>query len=395
MAPSDTDRPPQTGWRKFAVVLGIMALMLLLSAAENYASQLVTSKPVPWTLALRRAGEEWGLWAVICLGVLAFCDRFPFDLGRVRRSVLIHGPVSVITALLDLTLLAWILHGQRAIDGMVFLFPVVFQKLLIHYLVLGMVFYWVIVLAHTGWLYYQRLRDRERQAAALTTELVQARLDALRMQLNPHFLFNTLHTISALIHEQPATADRMVVRLSELLRQTLDRADVHEVPLRQELAFLEGYLDIEKTRFRERLTVDLRIEPAALDCAVPFLLLQPLVENAIRHGIEPREANGRIEITARRAGGQLELSVSDNGPGLTEPAADRAREGVGLSNTRSRLAHLYGGEQGLELASAPGGGLRVNLRLPCRPCARSSVVARDRAKTADPAAVAPAPVATP
>lgn len=394
MAVPDSDRPPQTCWRKFAVVLGIMALMLLLSAAENYASQLVTSKPVPWTLALRRAGEEWGLWAVICLAVLAFCDRFPFDLGRVKRSVMIHGPASVLTALLDLTLLAGILHGQRAIDGTVFLFPVIFQKLLIHYLVLGMVFYWVIVLAHTGWLYYQRLRDRERQAAALTTELVQARLDALRMQLNPHFLFNTLHTISALIHEQPATADRMVVRLSELLRQTLDRADVHEVPLRQELAFLEGYLDIEKTRFRERLTVDLRIDPAALDCAVPFLLLQPLVENAIRHGIEPREANGRIEITARRAEGQLELSVSDNGPGLPETAADRAREGVGLSNTRSRLAHLYGNQQELALASAPGGGLRVNLRVPCRPAVRPLAAATLTANLTEPRPAAPA-VATP
>jgi two-component sensor histidine kinase len=369
-------RPARAGWRTFVVVLGIMTLMMLLSAAENYASQLVTSTPVPWTLALRRAVEEWGLWTIIALGVLAFCDRHPFDLGNLRRGLLIHGPASLVVALVDLTLLAWILHGQRSVDGTVFLFPVVFKKLLIHYLVLGMVFYWVIVLAHTGWLYYRRFRERERQATALSVELVQARLDALRMQLNPHFLFNTLHTISALIHEQPATADRMVVRLSDLLRQTLDQAQTQEVPLRQELAFLDGFLDIEKTRFQERLTVVVNVEPGLDEVLVPFLLLQPLVENAIRHGIEPLEAGGRIEITARRIAGQLELAVTDNGPGVPETPAARSREGVGLTNVRSRAAHLYGRDHQFSLTPAPGGGSRACLRLPCRTSGQAKATVR-------------------
>src|SRR5262249_2814360 len=151
---------------------------------------------------------------------------------------------------------------------------------------------WVIVFGHLFWSYYHRFREGEMQTAKLQRELVEARLEALRMQLNPHFLFNTLHAISALIHEQPDAADRMVARLSDLLRLTLDPSKPQEVPLSEEMAFLQGYLEIEQTRFSERLHVTKDIETGTESALVPFLLLQPLVENAIRHGIEPREERG-------------------------------------------------------------------------------------------------------
>jgi len=222
------------------------------------------------------------------------------------------------------------------------------------------------VLAHQSWLYYQRSRERERQASALATELVRTRLEVLRMQLNPHFLFNTLHTITALIHERPEDADRIVARLSELLRVSLEQTDTLEVPLRQELSFLDRYLEIEQTRFQERLAVERQIESGLDNVLVPSLILQPLVENAIRHGVEPREDAGRVKIAARRLDGMLELKVSDNGPGLPEAEPAPRREGVGLSNTRSRLSHLYGANHRFELTPASGGGLEARLLIPCR-----------------------------
>src|SRR5438094_89915 len=251
-------------------------------------------------------------------------------------------------------------------DGTTFEFRSVFRKLVLFYCNVPLVIYWVIVMAHQGWHYYQRSRERELQASALATELVRTRLEVLRMQLNPHFLFNTLHAISALIHEQPDDADRIVARLSELLRVSLEQTDAQEVPLRQELAFLERYLEIEHTRFQDRLAVEMEVETGLDDGLVPSLILQPLVENAIRHGIEPREDTGRVKVTARRLEGMLELKVSDNGPGLPETEVALCREGVGLSNTRSRLAHLYGAKHQLELTPAAGGGLEVKLLLPCR-----------------------------
>jgi LytS/YehU family sensor histidine kinase len=199
---------------------------------------------------------------------------------------------------------------------------------------------------------------------------VEARLEALRMQLNPHFLFNTLHAISALIHDQPDAADRMVARLSDLLRLSLDPSKPQEVPLSEELAFLEGYLEIEQTRFSERLQVTKVIEAGTETALVPFLLLQPLVENAIRHGIEPREERGCLAITARRQNGRLELRVRDDGPGLAKK--DAKPQGIGLSNTRSRLQHLYGEQFTFELKDLVEGGLEAFISLPFRTHAKAS-----------------------
>lgn len=220
--------------------------------------------------------------------------------------------------------------------------------------------YWVIVSVAHALTFHRRSQERERKAIELEGRLSEAKLQSLRMQLHPHFLFNTLNAISTLVHKDPKAADEMIGNLSELLRATLDTAQ-QEVPLRQELAFLDRYLEIQQTRFGERLRVEKRIDAAALDARVPTLILQPLVENAIRHGIEPQSGAGVIGIHAGLGDGQLQLEVADNGRGLKA-----GTEGIGLANTRARLQALYGSAARLVLQSGADGGCSVQVRLPFR-----------------------------
>ena len=213
--------------------------------------------------------------------------------------------------------------------------------------------------------FHERAKVRERREAELEARLAKARLHALRMQLNPHFLFNTLNSIASLVHEQPQ-AEGMIEALSDLLRLTLSAPDRQEVTLREELHFLERYLLIEQMRFGERLCVEKQVDVAALDALVPILVLQPLVENAVRHGIEAQIAPGVIRVTAERAGEYLLLRVRDNGRGLTVSAKGQLQEGVGLSNTRSRLHELYAGQASLELKPGQPVGFEAEIRLPWR-----------------------------
>src|SRR5262249_1268645 len=213
--------------------------------------------------------------------------------------------------------------------------------------------------------FYERARVRELREAELESRLAQARLEALRMQLHPHFLFNTLNSIASLVHDQPQVAEEMIESLSELLRVTLNHSDRQEVTVREELEFLDGYLRIEQTRFGERLRVEQRIDPDVGDAMVPTLVLQPLVENAVRHGIEKQIAPGCISITIERAGANLRLRVNDNGRGC-QTARPKLKEGVGLSNTRSRLKELYGESGLLELQSGGSGGFLATVTIPWR-----------------------------
>lgn len=232
--------------------------------------------------------------------------------------------------------------------------------------------YWLIVSAATAVIYLQRARQRERQALALQARLSEARLLSLRMQLQPHFLFNTLNAISTLVYTSPRAADEMISNLSGLLRSSLDTAEEQEVPLRRELDFLKLYLDIEQVRFGDRLRFEQDIPPEAMTAFVPTLILQPIVENAIKHGIEPQTRAGLIRISARRRGEWLRLTVVDNGAGLaasdapaTAPGTSRpSSSGIGLRNTQARLSELYGPQHRFTLSNEPAGGCVVEVEWP-------------------------------
>lgn len=222
--------------------------------------------------------------------------------------------------------------------------------------------YWILVSLVHALRYHQRFQERERQALELEGRLNEARLHALRMQLHPHFLFNTLNAIATLVHKDPQLADDMIGNLSELLRAALDTSSQQVIPLRQELEFLDRYLQIQQARFGDRLEVVREIDSALLDCLIPTMILQPLVENAVRHGIEPNTGPGRLTLSARRDAGRLRLVVTDNGKGLSATTAPV--EGIGLANTRARLAQLYGESGRLTLTCSPAGGLAAEIELP-------------------------------
>ncbi len=341
-------------------------MVVLVATAQTYVSKLTVDHPVPVRLALFASAVEWYLWALLSLGAVVLGERFPFQPGRIGRRVVLHGAASLVVMVIDGALIALLLQGRWSLEGKLLTFAGVFRMGVLEYFPFNVMMYWLVLLAQQGWHHYEQSRQRELQAAALATELVRARLETLRMQINPHFLFNTLNTISALVHENPEGAERMIARLSELLRRTLEHSDTQEVPLREEITFLQGYLEIEQMRFPDRLTVAFEIEPKTQDMLVPQLILQPLVENALRHGILPREEPGRIDVSARVTGGEtLELRVRDNGNGLPAPYLAPDREGIGLKNVRSRLAHLYGAAQSLSVRNLPEGGVEACLRLPC------------------------------
>lgn len=350
------------------IYIGIWVVLGVLSAVEVYIGQLLWDKPITWAVAFRRSFKEVFAYGICMLGVLWLCRRVSFQPGRRVQWFLVHMLGALVFSVSLVGFVSWLESGERSVQtGEILTFEYIFNKLLVSYS-LSLIFkYWIVVFGCLGWHYYKAYRERERQAAVLATELVQARLHALRMQINPHFLFNTLNTISSLVHENPEAADRMIVRLSELLRRTLDHGENQEVELREEIRFLKSYLEIEQMRFPDRLSVTFDIDARADQLLVPHLILQPLVENALHHGLLNREEGGRIEVTARVVDNQrLELRVRDNGFGLPPQEVAQAREGIGLKNVRSRLAALYGNEHTFELRNAEGGGVEAYISIPCR-----------------------------
>ncbi len=353
------------GPRQWLLFSAVWVVLALLGAAEAYLGFMLSEKPVPLLGLVRRQFESWGAWGIVATGILAYARFLRSHVSRFPVWLTAHFAGAAVACTCYAMIYAGLVNGQPSIlEKTILEFHKVFMVTLAHSAVFGLIVYWAIVGCYHGLSIYHRLRDREGRARELERQLTQARLDALRAQLHPHFLFNTLHTISSLIHSRPETADRIVVRLSELLRASLDRPAEHEIPLDEELGFLDRYLEIEQARFGDRLTIDREIAPGVGRALVPALILQPLAENAVRHGIEPRAEPGRILIAARAAGQNLELLIRDNGPGLPPGDGSARREGIGLSNTRSRLAQLYGENHRFELNAAPGGGIEVRLSFP-------------------------------
>jgi signal transduction histidine kinase len=352
----------RNGPLRWALVFLFWTLIGLSFASQFYFASYKAGRPVTWGQAVGWSLGDWYVWAVMSLPIVQLARRFRFDDVKWGRNVAIHLAASAVCSLGYMALRAGVGQAQSRLGGTPVTFAETFNPLLVKTFHFNLLIYWVIVSVSHAFDYYRQMQERELRAAELEKRLAQARLQALQMQLNPHFLFNSLHAISALVHKDADLADQMITRLSDLLRYALDSTNAQEVPLRQELDFLRRYLEIEQTRFGDRLSVRREIAPETLDALVPNLVLQPLVENAIRHGIEPRAKPGRIELRSRRESGQLKLEVRDNGVGL--PPGRKLEEGVGLSNTRARLKQLYGDRHRFELTEEPGGGLAVFLELP-------------------------------
>ncbi len=303
------------------------------------------------------------IWALLTPAILYFTRKFPFFEKR-SRDVAIHFLLSLIFAVAQSALyvvtsdfLPIPAYGnetlaERLVGG-------VLRN--IHN---GVLTYAVIVFVVLAINYYHRFREGELRASKLRSQLSEAQLQALKMQLHPHFLFNTLHAVSTLIHKDPEAADQMIARLSDLLRLVLENPARQKVKLSEEIALLEKYLHIEQVRFQDRLRIERDVAESALAAEVPNLILQPLVENAIRHGVSKKSGAGVVRLSAEKINGQLQLGVSDNGPGLQNDASEKIREGVGLQNTKARLEQLYGEKFSFELLEAAGGGLDIRIKIP-------------------------------
>lgn len=361
--------------RKLAMVgtvLGLWGALVLL-----FAAPLALTGPVSWRQAVSFGVSFWALWLLFLPAVAWLSFRFPIERKRLLRNVGLH-------LLACLLIVGTSRATFRAVDK---IFPRaqrseppgrsphsrtvrlgppnalgVFHGLRA---ALDVLVYWSLLGVCQAITNFRSSQERERRAAELEARLTSAKLQALRMQINPHFLFNTLNSITALVYVNPRAADEMLGDLSELLRRSLDSMEEQEIPLAQELEFIWGYISLEQKRFGERLRVEQSVPDDLMEALVPALILQPLVENAIRHGIEPRRGPGLISIEAKKEDNHLHLMVRDNGRGWS--AADlnsSARRGIGIANTQARLQGLYGRDQSVSFGRAEPQGCRVDIRLP-------------------------------
>src|SRR5439155_10122787 len=339
-------------WRRAAFLFGGWTLVSVIFAAVSFAAAIgENNKEFDFVSALRLNLVQFYLWAILSPLIFRFSRRFPIELRPLNlRNLFLHFPALVsfagIHQIIHLAVLWFItprlrrqfpalIDCYRAYFGFGFYIDLIIASL--------------IVIAVHALLYYQNFRASELAQSSLKSQLAQAQLRALKMQLHPHFLFNTLHSISSLVLEDPPKANSMIARLGDFLRLTLDHSDQQLVTLKEETEFVRCYLEIEQVRFGDRLAVDFQIEPATLGAEVPHLILQPVVENAIQHAIAPHAAPGRIEITVSRSDGSLRLQVKDTGPGMGTTNHSMEGHGVGLSNVRARLERLYGADFSLEM----------------------------------------------
>ena len=351
----------EMSWKKRVLLfVSVWTLLGLFFASRSILIYSYAEQDFDWRLPLKLSLAEWYGWALLAPAIIWLARRFAFARESWKKSLGIHLAAGLLIATVKVVLDAYV---QPLIGG--------FPANLAYKLHTNLVTYASVVAVIQAALYYRKYRERELKASQLEARLAQSQLQVLKSELHPHFLFNTLHAISTLMHRDVGAADRMLARLSDLLRHSFEHIGQQETTLKAELEFLALYVEIEQMRFGDRLSVDVDADPETLDLAVPAFLLQPLVENAIRHAVAPRAAGGAVEIQASRLGDTLRIEVRDDGPGFpTAPAgqAGLAQNGIGLSNTRARLEQLYGASHRFELVNfdAPSQGAICRIELPAR-----------------------------
>jgi two-component system, LytTR family, sensor kinase len=343
------------GW----VLFTVMVLAISWGGTAVRGRKFDLANTITWNLG-------WILWAGATFVVAALVRRFPIERKRLAHGVVVH-------VMLGLAIVTLTQGMELALNrALVWLCPEVvrpytFVELVVYKFHIYFLIYWMILGATRAFDYYARYREGEVLASQLEAQLAQAQLQALKNQLHPHFLFNTHHSIiSLMLKNEAPTAIRMLTRLSDLLRITLRQTDQQVSSLREELDALDLYLGIQRERYRDRLAVQLDIEPTTLTAEVPCLLLQPLVENALQHGIEPLAAGGLLRIAAHQEHDRLVLTISDNGAGVAGDIDLENGPGIGLRNTRARLTRLYGAQQNFAIARGGDGGTEVRIMLPFR-----------------------------
>lgn len=353
-------------WTRLAWIWGIWTFIGLVFTLQGYFTSYRSERPMPFVEALYMQMTWAYLFALATPLVLWAASKLPIERSNWIRSALLHIPISVVLGI-ALTALGrvfiWLRFGYPA--GRPLTFESV-SRFVIGNFSEAIGIYMLIALTSYAYSNYRRYREGQLKTLQLEAQLSQAQLQALKMQLHPHFLFNTLHSISALLTKDVEAARKMISRLGDFLRMTLENSGSQEVTLQQEMEFLRCYLEIERIRFQDRLVTRMDVSPQSLEAKVPNLILQPIVENAIRHGIAPRSTPGFIEIEAKQLNGTLRIQVRDNGPGLPEHrnSDNLFKKGLGLANTETRLERLYGADHLFNLANNPAGGLIVTLEIP-------------------------------
>ena len=364
-----TDGTKRKMWM-YVALFCLWTLAGLFMLTQDLAQMMLTQDrhPVSHHLISWMAGV-W-LWVLYTPLVLWLGRKFPLEHKPHWRKVLIHLPISLVFPFVALTIEAVILRALRVFPDIMTSVPATLVFLLIIGYHQDVLTYWTILGAQCAYGWYRRYEERrqaalrlELRSSQLERQLAEAHLRTLKMQLQPHFLFNTLNTIMVLVRQQKGKeAEEMLARLSDLLRSVLDDVQAQEVPLARELEYLQLYLSIEQVRFQDRLHVEVAADPEVLDAALPHMALQPIVENAIRHGIGRSSTAGSISITACRVNDSVEIRIQDDGPGLA--GANGAKAGIGLANTRARLRELYGDAAGLKVENGERGGVLATMTLP-------------------------------
>ncbi len=351
-----------------AVVIFWMFLFLTTVSKTYFLQSMQGLAPAKLHLILLRAFLIWGMALLFAPLFIWLAGNLPLEGASAYRNAVVHIVLSIIFVLVYALCYETVMYPMYNFlspeaDQLPWTWSAFFESYIasVSWLfVIGFLSYWLVVGAYHLKEYYTRFKKRQLRNMEMEARLASIRLHVLKVQLHPHFLFNTLHNVNSLIHEDPFKAERMLVLLKRFLQRSISRMDEQHVSLKDEIEFTGTYLEIEKTRFGERLSIETDVDQNTLDAKVPSLMLQPLVENAVRHGISRRMRPGTIKITSRKEGERLSVAIEDDGPGLSGKVNSN---GVGLQNIRQRLRRLYP-EPVFELSSSPSGGFKVRIEIP-------------------------------